>query len=299
MKIKALLFEVDDVLSHPEAFHKFWASLRALNAYRLVLLSNPHNTERATLAQLEQAQLPTSYDFITGCETMLFERADPSFYIQIVAQLGIEPDESLILSTSGFDLAIAQQVNIYGYTLVNNANKPHFFDDFVVWLTQQPSLPSYSLAPHSIIPNLSGNLGALTHLVHATPLDYWHQRPEPHEWSILQILTHLIESEVMHQLPRLQQIVEYETPFISAPKPPGPDLPAKSTDALALLSEFTQLRQQTLAYIQKLAPSMWTRTARHSVFGMTTLLEMAYFTARHDRLHIQQLCQTIGKCHEA
>jgi hypothetical protein len=25
-------------------------------------------------------------------------------------------------------------------------------------------------------------------------------------------------------------------------------------------------------------------------------LEMAHFTAQHDRLHLNQICQTLGKC---
>ena len=59
---------------------------------------------------------------------------------------------------------------------------------------------------------------------------------------------------------------------------------------------FAEERQQTVAFLNDLPPEAWTRPARHSIFGPTTLLEMANFTATHDRLHIQQICQTLGRC---
>jgi hypothetical protein len=63
------------------------------------------------------------------------------------------------------------------------------------------------------------------------------------------------------------------------------------------VQRFATEREQTIALLTGLTDAQWGRPARHSVFGPTTLLEMAAFTARHDRLHINQLCQTLGKCH--
>ena len=59
---------------------------------------------------------------------------------------------------------------------------------------------------------------------------------------------------------------------------------------------FRQARERTIALLAGLRPDQWNRPARHSIFGLTNLLEMAHFTAQHDRLHITQLCQTLGKC---
>ena len=55
-------------------------------------------------------------------------------------------------------------------------------------------------------------------------------------------------------------------------------------------------RQRTVDFLAALPAETWDRPARHSIFGPTTLLEVANFTATHDRLHLQQICQTIGRC---
>jgi hypothetical protein len=60
--------------------------------------------------------------------------------------------------------------------------------------------------------------------------------------------------------------------------------------------EFADERERTLAFLAALPPQAWERPARHYIFGPTTLLEMANFVSQHDRMHIAQLCQTIGKC---
>jgi hypothetical protein len=302
MRLKALLFDLDEGLRHVESFTRTLSLLRQSNVYRLVLVSSPDLLESEVRSLLQSCHLPQDYDFITGKETMLFDLSNPAFYVQVVAQLGIEPDETLFISAAWKDkLELAQIVGIHLYHVSEDSHLIYHgtLTDLVRWLAQKPNLEIPKLLPDSVIPNLSGNVGALTHLVRTTPYDYWHQRPDPEEWSILQILTHLIESEEQHQLPRLKQIVDEEIPFIRAPKPPGPSLAVRSHDALVLLEEFHQLRSQTIEYIQSLDESSWQRTARHSVFGMTTLFEMALFTARHDRLHIQQFCQTIGRCSDA
>jgi hypothetical protein len=38
---------------------------------------------------------------------------------------------------------------------------------------------------------------------------------------------------------------------------------------------------------------MWSRRARHAIFGPTNFLEVVGFIADHDRLHIQQAWKTM------
>jgi hypothetical protein len=108
---------------------------------------------------------------------------------------------------------------------------------------------------------------------------------------------HLRVSERDVQRPRLMRIAYENNPFL--PPPPEPFRPnsvqlTETADAIA--ADFWRERAQTLAFLEQLPPEAWSRPARHAIFGPTTLLEMAHFTARHDRLHLNQLCQTVGKC---
>jgi hypothetical protein len=105
------------------------------------------------------------------------------------------------------------------------------------------------------------------------------------------------ESERDVQGPRLKQIADTDNPFLSQPKePPRPAVRLCPENPWQVAQVFADERQQTIAYLAALPDNAWNRPARHYIFGPTTLLEMANFTAQHDRLHIVQLCQTVEKC---
>ncbi|HML24865.1 MAG TPA: DinB family protein, partial [Aggregatilinea sp.] len=78
--------------------------------------------------------------------------------------------------------------------------------------------------------------------------------------------------------------------------PPGPATRTCPPNGWPVALAFAAERQITLDFLAALPADAWDRPARHSIFGPTTLLEMANFTAQHDRLHLTQLCQTVQKC---
>jgi hypothetical protein len=152
--------------------------------------------------------------------------------------------------------------------------------------------------PPAIVPQWQGNLGALFGTISDMPPHFWDQHPFDDEWSPLEIVCHLRDHEPAVQRARLERILNEDNPFIAqSPKPGSPGAMADcSGDGPAVAQCFLEERLKTIAFVQTLRPEDWRRPARHSVFGPTTLLEMAYFTAQHDRLHLRQLCQTIGGC---
>jgi hypothetical protein len=163
------------------------------------------------------------------------------------------------------------------------------------WLDGLPPPP---LQPAMIEPEMRGNIGALFGVIAPVQPHFWQQHPDPQEWSPIQIVCHLVESEIKVQRPRLERILAENNPFLPITKPP-----LSARDAIPCADEgypvaelFMAERMTTLNWIKQLTPDDWMRPARHSTFGPTTLLEMAQFTAQHDRLHISQLCQTLGQC---
>ena len=102
-----------------------------------------------------------------------------------------------------------------------------------------------------------------------------------------------VEREI--NLPRLQDIIRGENPFI-----PGIDSDAwaaergyKTQDGQKALVDFLAARIETLALLDALVADDWQLPARHAIFGPTQLSELAGFMARHDRLHIRQVYETI------
>ena len=152
--------------------------------------------------------------------------------------------------------------------------------------------------PACLAPQFQGNLAALSGLLDEVKQHQWMQRPDPNEWSILQILCHLWQAETEVHQQRLRTILAEDNPFIPVLPPPGPDIPECHDDGLEVFERFRRERLATREMLTGLDDADWARPARHSIFGLTNLLEMAYFTAQHDRLHISQLCQTLGKCAE-
>lgn len=217
---------------------------------------------------------------------LYLELHQPEAYVQIVALVGVEPDEALVISYDPSLLEVAYSVGL-GTHLCGQA-------------LAERRLPA-PLRPSMIAPQWLGNIAAIRTLLAQTKPGQWAIRPRTataEDWSGLQILSHLIESEIQHQRRRLQRILQEDCPFIEAPVPPGPKQKVMSLSASELVARFELERQKTIVLVKSLSADEWRRPARHSIFGLTTLLEMAHFTAQHDRLHIQQLCQALGRCED-
>ncbi|MEL6405375.1 MAG: DinB family protein [Chloroflexota bacterium] len=264
--------------------------------YLVVIATNPIYPESAIQQRMAWAGLPTEdgiYEFISSADTMHFAKPDPCYYGELLARVGIEPDEALMVGDSmGNDIRPAQTVGLRTFH-IGEAGLTNFMAQVSERLDDtQPIV----LRPDMIQPQLRGNIGALYGLAESVEADMWHKRPDPDEWSILQIMCHLVTFEDENERARLATILQEENPFIIQPAEPGPDIEAYSDNGFAVAQEFLEKREETLALINQFTLEDWQRPARHSIFGLTTMVEMAYFTAQHDRLHLKQLCQTIGRC---
>lgn len=274
--------------------------------YAIAIATNPLYPPEAIRQRIAWAGLPDTldaYTLVTHADNMHFVKPDAAYYAEIVARIGVEPDEAVMVGDSLVnDIEPAAWVGLNTFTITDEGNSTyagslsHFYQTVIShqWLEAQTPRP---LMPEAIEPELRGNIGAFFGLLNEVKPHHWNQHPDPNEWSILQVVCHLLESERQIQQPRLRRILEEDNPFLVQPQaPPGPEAAACDTDGIRAAREFAQLREHTIEWLGHLQPDDWHRPARHSVFGLTSLLEMAHFTAQHDRLHINQICQTLGRC---
>jgi hypothetical protein len=106
---------------------------------------------------------------------------------------------------------------------------------------------------------------------------------------------HLRDTErEIHQL-QLGLLLEREGAFI-----PRPDTGIWANERKYLnihgptaLAEFAAARLETLQILKAQPEEMWSRRARHAIFGPTNFTEVMSFVADHDRLHIQQAWKTL------
>jgi uncharacterized damage-inducible protein DinB len=119
------------------------------------------------------------------------------------------------------------------------------------------------------------------------------RRPESDgKWSVLQVLRHLADSEVVYGY-RLRLIVAAERPEI-----PGYDQ-AAWTDALHYhrgtvadaLGDYAAGRRMTVAFLRALDESEWERWGVHSERGKESVRQIATLLAAHDLSHEQQIAR--------
>jgi hypothetical protein len=274
-------------------------TLRAYG-YMVVIATNPVYPLEAIRQRMDWGGLPDSpehYALITSAENMHFAKPNPAYYAEILGRVGVEPDEAIMVGDSlENDIRAASQLGIHTFHVTPGSGSS--LSAFTASLPTLDTLVPIPVEPAMIEPQLRGNIGALFGLIDRMQPHFWHQHPDPDEWSPIEIICHLLEHEVTVHRARLVRIMDEEKPFIAAPPlPPGPrDTIPCGQDGMEVVERFVTERQKMLGLIASIPEAAWIRPARHSIFGPTTLLEMAHFTAQHDRLHLNQLCQTIGGC---
>jgi HAD superfamily hydrolase (TIGR01549 family) len=283
--------------------------------YAVVVATNPFFPRVAVEQRLAWAGLPVNeipFSLVTVLENMHFAKPQPAYYEEMLARLGIQADEAIMVGDDwANDIIPAWQSGLNTYWVINDGAGPPpsgpiqpdeygTLADFACRVQDENWLETLTPRPHEagqIGPRLNGNLAALWGLVAEIPPHVWPMRPDPAEWSPIEVLCHLAESERDVQRPRLKLIADMDNPFLSQPKePPRPAARLCPESAQQVAQVFADERIKTMAYLATLPDNAWNRPARHSIFGPTTLLEMANFTAQHDRLHMVQLCQTVEKC---
>ncbi|MBN1681344.1 MAG: DinB family protein [Anaerolineae bacterium] len=284
--------------------------------YKVVVATAPFFPRVAIEQRLAWAGLPVAdvpFCLVTTMEIMHYTKPHAAYYEEILARIGVHADEAVMVGDDwAMDIVPAWCAGLNTFWITNNGTQsfpeqtPAQPDgvgslDVFVRLVQDEgwlqTLEPQPLVPHQIIPRLTGNLAGVVGVAHEVPPHVWHKHPDEAEWSPIEVICHMHESERSVQRPRLETIAREDNPFLSQPgPPPGPSTRQCPPDGVRVAFMFADERQRTLDFLARLYGDAWHRPARHYIFGPTTLLEMANFTAQHDRLHLAQLCQTAGKC---
>jgi len=125
--------------------------------------------------------------------------------------------------------------------------------------------------------------------------EQWRHEPSRDDWALNEIVCHLRDTErEVHHL-QLDMLLERPDAFI-----PRPDTSvwAREREYLSengpvALTEFTTARLENLNKLRNLEDKVWSRKARHAIFGPTDFTEIISFVADHDRMHIQQAWKTL------
>ena len=133
-------------------------------------------------------------------------------------------------------------------------------------------------------------LARLTAMLTDAALDF---RTDPDEWSIREILAHLVDDEMFVMRTRLERMMKEENPsLVSHDEKKWHSHRNTSRDTVReLLRDFAEQRTASLGVLTFLRDEDWARTAFHPEYGQFNVETWLEHWAEHDLVHIQQIEQ--------
>jgi len=274
--------------------------------YRVAIATDPFFPRKATCHRLRWAGLdPGQFEVISTFENFHFSKTHSAYYAEILGQLGW-PEEPILMVGNDVerDLVPAHRLGLKTYFIDGeSASSPGFeagrgkLADLRPWLestdlsTLEPSFKS----PDAIVAIMQSTPAVLRSITASIAKEKWGQEPSRDDWAMNEIVCHLRDTErEIHQL-QLNLMLAREDAFI-----PRPDNTVWASerdylhvDGALAMQEFTTARMETLDLIKNVDDAMWSRRARHAIFGPTNFLEVCSFMADHDRMHVQQAWKTL------
>lgn len=274
--------------------------------YRLAVATDPLFPHKATLHRLRWAGLdPSQFEIISTFEDFHFTKSSPAYYAEVLAQLGWH-DGPILMAGNDVqrDLVPANRLGLKTYFIDGDpASSPGFeagrgnLADLRLWLesidlsTLEPSFKS----PEAILAIMQSTPAAIRSILSSLTKEEWQFEPPGDDWAMNEIICHFRDTETeIHQL-QLKLMLERGDAFI-----PRPDTGVWASerdylhvDGALALQEFASAREANIDLIKNIDSTVWSRRARHAIFGPTDFLEVTSFMADHDRMHVQQIWKTL------
>jgi uncharacterized damage-inducible protein DinB len=136
----------------------------------------------------------------------------------------------------------------------------------------------------------------LASLVEGVPEAKLNQRPSLQKWSVIEIMAHMAEDELVSTW-RYRQILEHDVPELrdfdqNFWAEVGDYASWKLEDALMM---FRLLREANLRMFSCLTPEQWQRQGVHYERGKLTVRDLCSHMAAHDINHIEQVQRILAR----
>lgn len=126
-----------------------------------------------------------------------------------------------------------------------------------------------------------------TDLTTSLPAELLTLPPKAGEWSALQCLQHLVDTERM-VFPKRVGYLLAEQDFPAFDPDSQGSAPTAEQSPAALAAEFARLRAEGLAVLDTVTVADLSKRARHQELGIVTLSELIHEWAGHDLMHTVQ-----------
>jgi FMN phosphatase YigB (HAD superfamily) len=274
--------------------------------FRIAIATDPLFPRKATYHRLRWAGFnPEGFELISTFEHFHFSKTHPAYYAEVLGRLGWPEGPVLMVGNDlERDLMPAHRLGLKTYFIAGGAAPGPGFEtgrgrlaDLRPWLestdisTLEPSFKS----PEAVVAIMTSSPAVFRGLSAPLTDEQWRHEPSREDWALNEILCHLRDTErEIHQM-QLALMIEREGAFIPRPETGvwASEREYLNIDGRAALMEFARARIENIKTLKGLEDAIWSRSARHAIFGPTNFLEVVSFMADHDRLHIQQAWKTL------
>jgi len=269
--------------------------------YRIAIATDPLFPKKATFHRLRWAGLdPERFEIVSTFENFHFSKTHPAYYAEVLGQLGWHDGPVLMVGDDvERDLMPAHKLGLKTFLIEGkSASSPGIESGRGKLADLRPWLESIDLStlepsfkfPEAIVAIMQSTPATLQTLTSSLTKEQWQLEPSQEEWALNEVICHLRDTELEINQLQLNLMLAREDAFI-----PRPDTTVWASerdylheDGVVALQEFTSARLETLKLLKNIDAEMWSRKARHAIFGPTNFLEVLSFMADHDRLHVQQ-----------
>jgi len=285
--------------------------------YRVAIATDPLFPRKATYQRLRWAGFdPEQFELVSTYEDFHFTKTQPAYYAEMLGRLGWDDGPVLMIGNDvNRDLIPAHRLGLKTYLVDGEASpkgtSPGPFDaaqgkiaagrgglgDLRPWLESidlSALEPSYK-SRDAIWGILLSTPAVLQGLASSLFDDEWAREPAPDDWALNEIVCHLRDTEREIHKMQLELMIEKDDAFIPRPDTTvwASEREYLNVDGAQALTEFASARLENLEKLKNQAEAIWSRRARHAIFGPTNFLEVAGFIADHDQMHIQQAWKTL------
>ena len=153
---------------------------------------------------------------------------------------------------------------------------------------------SHRLLKRNPLSALRTTARTLARIVSRTRRQLLARRPEPDEWSAVEVMAHLADVELAAGF-RIRKIVSEPRPLLTAydQEAWAKALRYSRQDPRELLGTFRAVRDFNLRVLRSLGPTQRRRVGIHSEYGSIRLDQLVAHLAEHDLTHLNQIRQNL------
>jgi FMN phosphatase YigB (HAD superfamily) len=280
-----------------------WAYSRG---YRIAIATDPLFPRKATYHRLRWAGFePERFELISSFEHFHFTKTHPAYYAEVLGRLGWPEGPVLMVGNDPErDLMPAHRLGLRTFFVDGESGSSPGFEagrgrlaDLRPWLesislsTLEPSFKSRD----AVLAIMASTPAVLRSFSVSLTEEQWRHEPSHDDWAMNELVCHLADTEREIHRMQMDLMIAREGAFIPRPDSGvwASEREYLNIDGKSALAQFIGARIENLKTLKTLDENIWSRSARHAIFGPTDFLEVTSFIADHDRLHVQQAWKTL------